>query len=142
MKILEILTKRRLIGNLGEREAASYLKKKGYKILRKNYVAVGYEIDIIAENKTTLAFVEVKSRTESALSRFESRPAASVTPEKQKKIITAAKFYIGAKEMKKHVSLDVIEVYLCNDGKKTKVKEIKHLENAFNMNTASIKYMR
>ena len=138
MKILEILTERRKTGNIGERAAAKYLKRHGYKILKTNYVAVGYEIDIIAENKTTLAFVEVKSRKESSVGALEPRPASSVTPEKQRKIITAAKFYIGARTLNKHVSLDVIEVYLTD---KNKIKEIKHLESAFNKNTANAWYL-
>lgn len=141
MKILEILTEKRRLGNLGERAAAKYLKRHGYKILKRNYVAVGYEIDIVAENKTTLAFIEVKSRTVTEENIHESRPAASVTPEKQKKIITAAKFFIGARELNKKVSLDVIEVYLTGTDKKKKVKEIKHLESTFNKNTANAWYL-
>ena len=141
MKILEILTEKRKTGNLGERAAAKYLKRRGYKILKRNYVAVGYEIDLIAENKTTLAFIEVKSRTVTENNLHEPRPASSVTPEKQKRIITAAKFFIGARELNKKVSLDVIEVYLVGTDKKKKVKEIKHLESTFNKNTANAWYL-
>ena len=141
MKILEILTETRKTGNLGERAATKYLKRHGYKILKRNYVAVGYEIDIIAENKTTIAFIEVKARTLSEDNEFESRPASSVTPEKQKRIITAAKFFIGARELNKKISLDVIEVYLVGTAKKKKVKEIKHLESTFNKNTANAWYL-
>ena len=141
MKILEILTEKRKTGNLGERAAAKYLKRRGYKILKRNYVAVGYEIDLIAENKTTLAFIEVKSRTVTENNLHEPRPASSVTPEKQKRISTAAKFFIGARELNKKVSLDVIEVYLVGTDKKKKVKEIKHLESTFNKNTANAWYL-
>ena len=63
MKILEILTEKRQIGTIGEDAAAKHLKKNKYRILRKNYVALDYEIDIIAENKDFLVFVEVKTRT-------------------------------------------------------------------------------
>lgn len=141
MKILEILTEKRKLGNVGERAAARYLKRHGYKILKRNYVAVGFEIDIIAENKTTLAFVEVKSRSDSSLGNSEARPASSVTPDKQRKIITAAKFYIGARKLDKHVSLDVIEVYLTDSRRGKKVREIRHLENTFNKNTANAWYL-
>ena len=64
MKILELLTPKRKIGNRGEKEACRFLKKNGYKIKRTNYVANGHEIDVIAENAKTLAFIEVKTRTE------------------------------------------------------------------------------
>jgi putative endonuclease len=136
MKILEILTKKRKIGNLGERLAVKHLKKNGYKILKRNYVAVGNEIDIIAENKTTVAFIEVKTRSIASKSLIEPRPASAVTPEKQRKIIKTAKYFLGSYEKTKHVSLDIIEVYLNED--KT-LNKITHIENAFNINTAHSK---
>lgn len=133
MKILEVLTKKRKTGNIGERFAEKLLKKSGYKILKRNYVAFNSEIDIIAENKDTIAFVEVKARTVSAINPREPRPASAVTQEKQRKIISAAKYYLGAKPCEKHVSLDIIEVYLNND---ESLADIIHIENAFNRNTA------
>ena len=134
MKILEVLTEKRRIGNLGERAAKRYLILHGYKIIKMNYSAPGYEIDIICENKTTLAFVEVKTRSRS--SDIEPRPASSITPEKQRKIISAASYYLATKKINKRISLDVLEVYIEKDGKKEKVKKIHHIENAFNKNTA------
>ena len=134
MKILEVLTEKRKIGNTGEALAIKHLRKNGYKILAKNYVANNNEIDIIAENKTTVAFIEVKTRTADTPSRFEPRPASAVTPEKQRGIISAAKYYIYANEIKnKYISLDVIEVYLYSDKAQNK---IIHIKNAFNANTA------
>lgn len=133
MKILEILTSRRKTGNKGEDLAVKYLRKKRYKILRRNYVGANTEIDIIAENKTTLSFVEVKTRTVGYENPKESRPAAAVTPEKQRKIISAAKYYLGVNPNNKRISLDIIEVYLNKDKSKNK---IIHIENAFNINTA------
>lgn len=133
MKILEVLTGKRKTGNKGEKIAVKELKKSGYKIISRNYVANNSEIDIIAENKSTVIFVEVKTRTLGYDNRREPRPASSVTPEKQRKIISAAKYYLGGKSNDKRVRLDVIEVYLNKDGTKNKVV---HIENAFNANTA------
>lgn len=133
MKILEVLTKSRKTGNVGEKEAAKYLRKNGYKILKRNYVAAGGEIDIIAENKDTVAFIEVKARTVGKENPNEPRPASAVTPEKQRKIISAAKFYGGGYQKNKQVSLDIVEVYLNKDAS---VNKIMHLKNAFNYNTA------
>jgi putative endonuclease len=133
MKILELLTPKRRIGNKGERIAIKTLKKKGCKILKKNYVAAGYEIDIICESRDTLSFVEVKTRTETEHTPWEVRPAASITPEKQRKIISAAKYFLATYNKSKHVSLDVIEVYL---DKNMKTLKVVHMENAFNLNTA------
>ena len=135
MKILKIKTEKRILGNIGEDAAAKFLKKQGYKILERNYVAVGYEIDIIAQKKDVLSFIEVKSRTLRD-EEFISRPAASVTPEKQRKIICAAKFYANGHSNKKKINLDVIEVYFkINNGSKV-ISDIQHLICAYNLNTA------
>ena len=134
MNILKVNTKTRKIGNIGEKIAKKHLKKEGYKIVKKNYVAAGYEIDIIAENKDTIAFVEVKTRTIGHQNPKEPRPSSCVTPEKQRKIISCAKYYLAfTGNNTKRVSLDVIEVYLNEDGSENKTI---HMENAFNLNTA------
>lgn len=52
----------KISGRKGEDAAAAYLKKKKYKILNRNYAAVGGEIDIIARDKSFIVFVEVKYR--------------------------------------------------------------------------------
>ncbi len=131
MKILKINTQNRKKGNLGEKAAVKFLRKKGYRILEKNYVAFEKEIDIIAENSDTLAFIEVKTRTVGR--DFQIRPAASVTPDKQRKIISAAKFYLGTHKTEKQIGLDIIEVYLNDKGK---IDDIQHLTDTFNLNTA------
>ncbi|MBQ8004237.1 MAG: YraN family protein [Oscillospiraceae bacterium] len=134
MKILEILTEKRKIGNVGERAAEKLLKKSGYKILERNYVALGYEIDIIAHDREHTVFCEVKTRTMGRESSKEFRPASSVTPEKQKKIITVAKYYNANKNLSRKMRFDIIEVFV-DDTKK--VQDTKHLIGAFNYDTAS-----
>ena len=57
-------------GKKSERLAAEYLKLKGYRIIETNYRSPAGEIDIIAREKETLVFVEVKARRSS---RFGSR---------------------------------------------------------------------
>ena len=135
MKILEILTPRRLLGNRGERAAARYLFRHGYKILKRNFVWGDGEIDLIARKGDTIVFVEVKSRTLGKSVGYESRPAASVTPEKQRKILRVASCYAPAKEDGIRNRFDVIEVYF-SEKKKHKVEQINHLPGAFNRNSA------
>ena len=134
MKILKILTEKREIGNIGERAAAKLLKKSGYKILERNYVALGYEIDIIACDREHTVFCEVKTRTLGKENPIEPRPASSVTPEKQRKIISVAKYYNANKNQGRKMRFDVIEVFL--DEKKN-IKKQNHLIGAFNLNTAT-----
>lgn len=135
MEILKIKTRNRKIGDIGEDAAAKLLKKKKYKIIKRNYVAVDHEIDIIAENKEYQIFVEVKCR-EIDSSPFADRPAAAVTPEKQRAIARAASYYTGFCPSDKKKRFDVIEVYVKSDGNKITVKEINHIEGAFDKNSA------
>ena len=136
MNILKVLTERRLTGNFGEDEAAKLLKTKGYKILAKNHVEGDGEIDIIAADSEFTVFVEVKTRKYGVDNPVEPRAASSVTPEKQRRIIKAAKTYLAYNPTDKKVRFDVIEVYYDTEGAKRRVREINHLEGAFDLNTA------
>ncbi len=135
MNILKVLTPRRIVGNFGERAAAKHLKKNGYKILKMNYTAVDNEIDIIAENRAYTVFIEVKTRSENYDKTKEPRPACAVTAKKQRGIIDAARYYIARNKNEKRIRFDIIEV-IVDGASKSKVLELKHLENAFNYNTA------
>ena len=69
-----------LIGKSGEDRACRFLKRKGYKIVDRNYFSRFGEIDIIAQNKEYLVFVEVKTRS----NFFWGYPAEAVDKEKFK----------------------------------------------------------
>lgn len=85
-----MLNRQQQFGKKSERLAAEYLKRKGYRIIETNYRCSVGEIDIIAREKGTLVFVEVKARRSS---RFGS-PKGAVTPAKQRKISMAALDYL------------------------------------------------
>ncbi len=135
LPILGVDSENRFTGTYGEDLAAAFLQKRGYRIKERNFVAAGAEIDIIAENRDTVVFTEVKTRHYLPENRpaavKETRPAASVTPEKQKKIFAASRFYSVPEG--KHLRFDIVEVYL---GKTKKDTEICHLKNAFTLDTA------
>lgn len=133
MNILKVLTERRRIGNIGERAAARMLWRRGYRVLARNYAAVGAEIDIIARRADTVVFVEVKTRTLGHEDPREPRPASAVTPQKQRRLITTAKFFMGTQPKGYRLRFDVIEVLL---DEKKRVRQIKHLESAFDSNSA------
>ena len=138
MKILEVDTEKRRIGNLGENAAAALLKKKKYKILERNFADSGNEIDIIAENKECVAFVEVKTRSAREDDTSPYRPASSVTPDKMRKIIRAARYYAARHKISKPMRLDVIEVYLSD----RKITSTVHMEGAFTADTARKNYTK
>ena len=50
-------------GRRGEEAAWRYLRRHGYRLVTTNYACRGGEIDIIAKDKGTLVFVEVRSRS-------------------------------------------------------------------------------
>ena len=138
MNILKILTDKRRKGDLGEDAAVKFLKKNRYKILKRNFVSDGNEIDIVAEDRknNTVVFVEVKARSVSGIGKYESRPASSVTPEKQRKIINASKLFMRKIRQKTKMRYDVIEVYLEKENGKDIIEKIEHLISAFDYNTA------
>ena len=88
------MTEERLtLGRLGEEAAAKYLKRQGMKVIEKNLRTPVGEIDLIAKDKTTLAFVEVKTRRGNAF----GSPAEAVGPRKQHQISQTAKWYLNDK---------------------------------------------
>jgi putative endonuclease len=82
-----------MLGAWGEEQAARFLQEKGLRIIERGFLTRWGEIDLIARDKDTVVFVEVKSRTRA------SQPSAAdaISPAKQKKLIKAALIY-----MKKH----------------------------------------
>ena len=118
------------IGRYGENIACEYLKKQKFKILEQNYFASHNEIDIIAENKQYIIFVEVKTRScSSSLELNFGSPASAVTYSKQKRTLMAAQAYLLVHPSQKIPRLDVIEIYL-NKNDETVLK-INHIEDAF-----------
>ncbi len=112
-------------GRRSESEAARFLKQKGYKILRRNYRNRLGEIDLIALDKDTLVFVEVKARRSDEF----GGPKNAVTRHKQKKIARVALFYLkecGQGERK--ARFDVVAISH-ND----RVQRIELIKNAFEL---------
>jgi putative endonuclease len=118
---------RSLSGTGGEKAAARYLEKRGYKILEKNYRAAGSEVDIIAQKDETLCFVEVKTRG----SDDYGLPEEFVDERKRRKIIRAAKIYSGQKMYEDfYVRFDIISVLPEGEGLDFDIK-INHIQHAF-----------
>ena len=112
-------------GDLGEKAAESYLNKKGFETVGRNYHSRYGEIDIIAQNEQYIVFAEVKTRSTAAI----DRPSAWVDKRKQKKLIVTATIYLECNPTELQPRFDVIEVIY---DKKTKViVSIEHIENAF-----------
>ena len=78
-------------GKKGEDMAVKYLKKQKYKILERNFSCKFGEIDIIAKDKDTIVFVEVKLKNSADF----GLPRERITPTKLKKIKTTANLYLS-----------------------------------------------
>lgn len=84
-------TAKQKTGDLAEAYAIEQLKQAGLKILTTNFLCKLGEIDIIAKDKDTLVFVEVRYRKNN---RYGD-PLATITPAKQRKIIRCAQFFLS-----------------------------------------------
>ena len=118
-------TRQQKSGEKGEAIAVRQLKKNGYKIIETNYRIQLGEIDVIAKDKDTIVFVEVKARR----SVHFGSPKGAVTTQKQKKISTVALYYLKAtNQITAKARFDVVAVNLNRD--KPRVEIIK---NAFEL---------
>ena len=113
------------LGALAEDRAEKFLKASGYKILQRNYKTKLGEIDIIAKDKDTFCFVEVKCRlTDRFGTGFEA-----VTGKKQQQIAKAALSFLKEKKLlDKSARFDTVS--LDSSGKEEKITLIK---NAFEL---------
>ena len=97
------------LGATGERAAADYLIKHGYRIIQCNYRCRSGEIDIVAEDADFLVFVEVKTRK----SRRYGPAQEAVTPKKQLQISKAAQHYLAEHNLfDRDARFDVVSVYM------------------------------
>lgn len=117
----------RQIGDLGEQTAINFLKKQNYKILARNYRCRYGEIDIIAVQGKTIAFIEVKTRSSIKF----GKGCETVNYRKQQKIKKTALFYLNTERPGSYdLRFDVIDILMKIEGEKTAFK-IEHIVNAF-----------
>lgn len=113
-------------GRAGEDAAADFLKKRGYRILKRNYRNRVGEIDIVAEEGKTLVFVEVKAR---AGSEFGS-PLEALTAHKQRKLALVAEGFLASfKAADRLCRFDVVSII--GDPAQPKTWKIEVLADAF-----------
>lgn len=83
-------TAKQLQGKLAEEVAAKFLQSQGLSILQRNFLCKLGEIDLIAQDTTSLVFVEVRFRKSAAF----GGALASVTPSKQAKLRRTAEYFL------------------------------------------------
>jgi putative endonuclease len=113
---------RQVLGNRGEREAARWLQRRGFRILARGYRTPRGEVDLIARDGDTVVFIEVKTRR-------AGQPAEAVTPEKQRRLSLAAIHFL-----KRHNLLDErsrFDVVALVWPEASPLPSIEHFRNAF-----------
>jgi len=116
-------TKKIITGKEGEKIAAAYLKKNGYRIIEINFRCPIGEIDIVAKEKNDLVFVEVKTRKSIDL----GYPEQAVGIRKQKKMSQLALWYLQKRKIADtNARFDVVAVTLIPEN-----NEVKLIKNAF-----------
>ena len=121
---LQTLLGKRPLGERGERAAARYLKRRGYKILaRGNRLAPG-ELDLVALDRDTVVFVEVKTRR----STDAGHPDEAVGPAKQRRLTRLAVTFLKRHGLlERPARFDVLAVTWPEGQRPT----IEHFQNAF-----------
>jgi putative endonuclease len=110
-------------GKAGENIAAAYLKKNGYRIYEANFRCALGEIDLIAQEKKEMVFIEVKTRK----SRELGYPEQAVGRRKQKKMSQLALWYLREKKLADiRARFDVVAITMLPEG-----NEIRLFKNAF-----------
>jgi putative endonuclease len=116
---------RKKTGEIGEAIAVDFLKKKGYKIIQRNYSCKLGEVDIIARDGSVLSFIEVKARRSD---RFGG-PKRALTPRKQRKISMVAVDYLKrTNQMDTEARFDVVAIRLLPGE-----PDIEVIKNAFDL---------
>ena len=116
-----------VLGRRGERLAAGFLRRRGYKILVRRYRGRHGEIDLACRHDDTLVFVEVKTRA----SEEFGEPSAAVDADKQRNLSrTALEYLRGIGNPDIPIRFDIVEVVMADC---RNAAEIRLQENAFTL---------
>ena len=110
---------KKVLGKKGEKLAEKFLKKRGLKIVERNYSTPFGEADLIAQDGDELAFIEVKTRSGDSF----GTPAEAVGRSKQERYRLIARYYTAQKREEPNARFDVVEIY--DDGR------IEYYEHAY-----------
>jgi len=120
---------RQEVGKLGEKAGQKFLKKRGYRIRETGFRCRHGEIDIVAQQKDRLVFVEVRTKSNLEF----GTPEESITRAKKEKLIASALTYTATHQNLPSLwRIDVVAVELDEKGK---ARRIELIENAIEGNS-------
>ena len=113
---------RKELGALGEKRAVDYLSKKGYRIRERNFRCRAGEIDIVAQDKDCLVFVEVRTRRGSDF----GTPEESVDAAKREKLASVALTYLQThRKLPSLWRFDVVAIEVDPEGQISRMELIR-----------------
>lgn len=116
-------------GRSAEVLAERWLKNKGYRILERNLRLGGGELDLIAQDRDILVFIEVKGRR---TTQFGGAPYA-VTDRKKRQIIKLASYYLSRHGLSNQLCrFDVMLI----TGTDQETPVVTHMEQAFEVSSS------
>lgn len=112
------------LGKFGEDAAVGYLKKLGYKIIERNFKARYTELDIIALDKDTLVFIEVKTRVGMKF----GLPQEAITRYKLSALTRSAYYYrLLHPKLPESLRIDVVSILFSSDENVQKIELFKNI---------------
>ena len=115
----------RFFGDRGEREAARYLRRRGYKILARKFRTRLGELDLVARDDETIVFVEVKTRS----TNQAGHPTEAITPAKQRRLTQLALAFLKRYGLlERRARFDVVSIVWSSG---SRPPTIEHYPNAF-----------
>lgn len=118
---------RKARGKKGEELAALYLERQGYQILKRNYRLPQGEIDLVAREGNTLAFIEVRTKS----TDFYGTPAESISERKKRRLRQLAAQFLAREGAGREIRAFRFDVVAISFGASGEVREITLLKNAF-----------
>ena len=123
-------------GNFGEDIATQYLKKKGFKILERNYIQrfsrspQSGEVDIIARKGDVISFVEVKTIVQRESGKdVQWAPEEKVNVHKRRKIARATEMWLMENkiDLDTQVQIDIISIVINEKEKKANIRYLPNI---------------
>lgn len=105
-RLASIRTPHQRTGDAGEQQALQHLQQAGLTLVQRSYLCKGGEIDLIMQDRTSLVFVEVRTR---ASAQFGGA-LASVTPAKQRRMVHAAQVYLKSLRTEPACRFDLVAI--------------------------------
>lgn len=107
---------------MGEAAAVRLLVRFGYRIRHRNFRCPLGELDLVAEERGVLVFIEVKTRTTAEF----GVPLEAVSPHKQRRLVRLATYFLAGRRMlERPCRFDAVSVVISPDGRIESVELIK-----------------